>query len=375
MNTTRTMKILFFIPSLLSGGAERVLAIIANELAIRGHNVTLAYNFSYPVQYELNPQIHLVDLMRGKSKDKMSNHFLKTICLMRNIRRITKGVNPEVVITFMVGMNRYVIPSLRFTKYPVIASEHTTVNEEVFPTTFFNHFTRWHINKWATCVTVLTPYDKEYLACRLRNVVVMPNPLSFEPIDASDFARIDSQRKNILACGRIDRYKVKGLDQLILNFVDFAHQHPDCDLDILGDGDHVSRDYLQSLINKQHLEGRVHLIGYSSDVKSIMLQHKYFVLSSKTEGFSMVLLEAMACGCACICFDCISGPRSIIHHGMDGLLVKDQDFSELMYAMGRVVSDDTERKYLAKNAIRSVLKYSVSNIVEQWEKLIREVVS
>ena len=365
------MKLLLFIRSLAAGGAERVCVTIANEMARRGYDVCIATTISLPVAYEIENSVRLIDVFQGKP---LSQNKIKIAwSLFRNIRTITKVETPSVVVSFLSGMNKYVITALYGSRYPVIACEHTTFNKPSQRHSLSNYIIRWQINKLACRVTILTKYDKQYVGDRLKNLVVMPNPLSFPALSKETFLQHDDERKNILVCGSLDRHINKGFDDMIANFHQIAYKYPDCDLDILGGGSEESIEHLKGIIKEHNMEERIHLLGYSKRVDEEMLRHKYFVLCSKTEGLPMALMEAMAMGCACISFNCISGPDEIINDGEDGILVKDQDFNELNKKLGWLIENDDRRNEMARRAIQNIQRFSLQNIGDRWECLIKEV--
>lgn len=95
-------------------------------------------------------------------------------------------------------------------------------------------------------------------------------------------------------------------------------------------------------------------------------------MSSRFEGFGMVLVEAMAQGVPCISYDCPAGPSDIIKNGEDGILVKNQDSSAMIYAIETLIINQDLRKKLGKAAFTNVEKYEVNNIVNLWMELFTE---
>lgn len=358
------MKLLFFIGSLRAGGAERVCTSIVNELAKRGHNIFIVYNHHYPCQYYIDENIKQIDL--SELIPKKGFKIYRKISYLYNIRRLTQQLRPDVVVSFMYSLNAIVLLSLIFSRYPVIASEHTRF-QSLKDSNWRDYIFRYWINKLAKKVTVLTQRDYDFIGNRLSNKVVLPNPVSFESIK-----QIEPRLNRILACGSLDRYEEKGFDSLIEIFNCIALKYLDWELDILGTGSSEKEQELIRLIHKNHLECRVKLLGYSNDVASIMKQYPIFVLSSKFEGFSMVLIEAMSQGCACVSYDCVAGPREIINHNVDGLLIENQNKEALRNGIEYLIDNPNERIRLAQNAIKNVQRYSLNKIVDRWENLLEK---
>ena len=170
-------------------------------------------------------------------------------------------------------------------------------------------------------------YDKAYMARKLLNTIVIPNPLSFPPMNEMEYEQTYDSRNNILACGRLNAYKVKGFDTLIQCFALIAPKYPKWNLDIAGTGSDADFERLRRMALDYGVGDRVNLIGFHSDIADVMKRHSIFALTSRSEGFGMVITEAMAMGCACASFD-LTGPGEIIIDGIDGFLVENQNVKE-----------------------------------------------
>jgi glycosyltransferase involved in cell wall biosynthesis len=104
------------------------------------------------------------------------------------------------------------------------------------------------------------------------------------------------------------------------------------------------------------------------------LDSSVFVLSSRYEAFPMVLLEAMACGVPCVSFDCPYGPRNIIRHGEDGLLVEYLNPQALADGICRLIEDDVLRKQLGAKARDNIQRFSQSAVMHQWDELFNTLI-
>mgnify|MGYP000948409460 CR=1 FL=1 len=360
------MKLLFFIGSMRGGGAERVMAVLTEELAKRGHDITLVVMSSSPSFYKLNEDIKLIQFedrvnhsLFEKIKYKLKSHLF--------IRRKITKLNPDVVISFILSLNVIVLISSLFLKTPTIVSEHSTFDIKY---SLKKRFKRFYLNKLADRVTVLTFHDYNFIGTRLKNKIVMPNPLSFVPLAKYN----EDRKKNIIAAGSIDRFHGKGFDSLIKIWGKIANKYPEWKLLIAGGGNDENIRKLRELANEYNVNSQFELLGQVKDLDKKLRESSIFVLSSRYEGFSMVLLEAMSQGCACISFDCTAGPREIINNNVDGILVEDQNIDDMTLALSDLIENEDKRGKLAIEGIKSVNRFSVKNIVDKWEIIFNEVV-
>ena len=179
--------------------------------------------------------------------------------------------------------------------------------------------------------------------------------------------------KSVLAVGRLDGWKVKGFDNLIKVWAEISKLNLGWYLDIAGGGSEDSYAYLQSLVRQYQTEQTVRFLGYRADVDRLMQEHAVFVLSSRNEGFPMGLLEAMSQGCACVCFDCISGPNEMITPDVSGILVENQNLDQLKNALLKVMTDDVLREKLSSNGVEEAERFTEQKIMDRWECLFKEV--
>jgi glycosyltransferase involved in cell wall biosynthesis len=164
----------------------------------------------------------------------------------------------------------------------------------------------------------------------------------------------------------------KGFDILIDSFARIASDFPAWDLVIVGDGD--DRRALEARVAAAKLGDRVLLPGQVGNMPDWYERADLYVLSSRFEGFSMTIVEAMASGCAVVSFDCDAGPGDIITHGYDGLLVGAVgDPQELADALSTLMKDDEKRALMAERARAVVDRFSVARVFSLWRDVFTQI--
>ncbi len=207
---------------------------------------------------------------------------------------------------------------------------------------------------------------------RLNTVVIPPSliwPLpNLEPtLSLNDFFRDNDIV--LLSVGRL--HYQKGHDLLLKAFSQIAHSNERMKLVILGEG--AKRQELKRFINQEGLNKCVFLQGRAGNIGEWYKRADIFVLSSRYEGFANALKEAMASGCACISFDCNDGPRDMISHNVNGLLVPPENIDALASAMLSLTKNKRQRLELASQAIKIRETLSHEVIIVKWIKLFNEV--
>lgn len=367
------MNILFFIHCLIGGGAERVTVNLSEELVRRGHSVTIGLTKNI-IEYSIDERVK-IEFLSPIKEYKGENLIIRKFFFLYNkfqdywsVRKIIKLSKPDVIIA---SWGSKTMPILRLHgNVPVIASEHNTFDREHTPG---ERKKRFFLNNRFDKVVVLTQYDKEFTKKYLNNTIVIPNPLTFSPITIKEYEGCLPKRKNLLACGRINAYQVKGFDNLIVAFSNVANQYSEWDLDIAGAGTDDKINQLRSIAKENGVENRVHFLGFCSNINEVMKKHAVFVLSSRTEGFGMVITEAMAMGCPCVSY-ALTGPSEIIHDGVDGVLVENQNVGKMSEALSKLMGNEALRRELSENALRNVNRFSVNDITDRWEALFKEVI-
>ena len=361
------MKLLFFIHSLSGGGAERVLVNITSGLAERGHDVTVVVNRE-EYAYEVNPKVKILPAphLDSKGKENAIHRIIRNLKNLRSFHTHTgnaiRKVQPDAIISFLFCN----IPSiLRYHAHiPIVHSEHNTYDRRL---SMDHMFKRFYLNRLFDKVFVLTSYDQGYAKAKgIKNSVVMPNPNTFSSISLEKYEDLFPYRRNVLLCGRLNQWEIKGFDIGIEAFAKIADKYSDVDLDFAGEGSEKNIKYLQTLAQSMGVGHRVHFLGRRNDIKDVMRAHQVFLLSSRTEGFPMVITEAMTQGMPCVTFEKLAS--SIIVNKIDGILVKDRDANSLAEAMDSLLANEQLRHTLGKNAIENVSRFSTAEVSEMWER-------
>lgn len=213
-------------------------------------------------------------------------------------------------------------------------------------------------------ITTLTRPDadayRELLGPSAR-IFAMPNAV---PDMGGNRARLDS--KVVVAAGRLTAQK--GFDLLIPAFAKVAAKHPDWKLRIFGGGD--AHAALARQIDELALTDHVELAGFTQRLPEEMSRASIYALSSRFEGFPMVLLEAMLCGLPPVAFDCPTGPSDLIDHGHDGLVVPHRDVDALAGGIIELIEDEGRRRAMGEAAYRKAQGYTTPALAEKWEDLL-----
>lgn len=209
---------------------------------------------------------------------------------------------------------------------------------------------------------VLTYEDAGYWK-GLDNISVIHNPLSFYPDKAAPL-----ENKQVISVGRMTHQK--GFDLLIQAWKLVAGKHPDWILRIYGGGE---KESYQSMIDAFGISKNCFLEEGTSAIGEKYYESSIFVLSSRYEGFPMVLGETMAYGVPPVSFTCPCGPRDIIVHERNGLLVDNGHIQQLADNICYLIENERERKLMGRNARNDVKKFDIEHIALQWRNLFESL--
>lgn len=337
--------IIFIIASLEGfGGTNRVATLLANGLSSY-HDITILSRYSIKNTYPLNSEVKDI-------KFTGNNLFFLWQC-----KKYINDKNPDVVVIHTMSKLTPAILGVRIKTELIWSLEHISFD---FHNQIFKYLRRKLYKKLDKVITLTHEDAKNYIFIADKvSVIANSNPL---PIRQS-FDNLNS--KIVVSIGRLTTQK--GYDLLIEAWSLVNKKHPDWSLYIYGEGEDKTK--LEGLITRSNLQN-ITLKGITNNVKSIYDAAAFYVMSSRFEGFGMVLIEAQSRGLPIVSFDCPSGPAEIVHHGIDGILVENGNVSALTNAMIDMIESPHLRKEMAVEALQSAQTYHIDKVVEEWLKLL-----
>lgn len=379
----RPLKIVYCTPALyMAGGVERVLSLKANYFADHyGYDITivLTEGKNKPLFYPLSDKIKVVNLDID-FEELWTCSFLKKILVYLKKQRIYKKrlteelmrLRPDITISLLRreinfltsvkdGSKKIGELHVNRANYRNFEAGEANAIKNLFAKLWMRNLVS-HLKRLDQFV-VLTEEDKASWI-ELNNVIVIPDPLAFTIDEVSPLTN-----KRVIAVGRY--VYQKGFDLLLQAWAKMENQHSDWELVVYGMGD---RDPYEQIIDDLRIDrSRCHLYGSTPDIKKEYLNSSLFVFSSRFEGFGMVLIEAMACGLPVVSFDCPCGPKDIVRHDEDGLLVPSGNTDSLADALHKLMSDDDLQKDMASKAIINVRRFQLDEIAQRWKTLFNSV--
>ena len=381
----RPLKIVYCTPALyMAGGVERVLTLKANYFAEHfGYDITiiLTEGKDKPLFYPLSDKIKVINLDIN-FEELWTCSFVKKVFVYLSKQRIFKQrltaelmrIRPDITVSLLRREINF-INDIKDGSKKIGELHVNRANYRNFEEGDANFIKNLFAKFWMRSLVshlkqldkfiVLTEEDKASWT-ELSNVEVIPDPLAFDIAEVSPM-----KAKRVIAVGRY--VYQKGFDLLLQAWAKIEKHFPDWELAIYGMGD---RSPYENLARQLGVDiNRCHLNGSTQNIKKEYLESSLFVFSSRFEGFGMVLIEAMACGLPVVSFDCPCGPKDIVSHDEDGLLVPSGDIDKLANAMSQLMDSYELRHQMAKNAICNVRRFQIDEIADRWQLLFEDVLN
>lgn len=345
------------------GGMERVMAELANEFTLRGHEVHLVlYGMHRDVFYPLDPAI---TLHRPGFAFDPRRRMLSTIRTLFFLRKCLRKLRPWAALSFGQYWNSFVLLALAGTGAPVFISDRSQPDKKL---SRMQELLRRLLYPRAAGIIAQTGYARAFMekATGHRNLRMIGNPV--REISAGDRA---PRERMVLTVGRL--IKTKHHDELIKTFLRSAP--PDWRLVIIGDDalKQNNRAALEKLIREHRAEDRVELAGARKDVDDFYRRASIFAFTSSSEGFPNVIAEAQSAGLPVVAFDCVAGPSELIRDGENGFLVNLFDYATFEDRLRLLMEQPDLRARLGNAAKSSVQSFFVPAIANQYLQFFEDV--
>lgn len=376
-------KIVYCTPALYSaGGTERVVSVKANYFAdVLGYDVTIIVtegkngNSFFP----LSDKVKVINL--GLNFEELWNTtFVKKVLLyLKKQRRYKKlltkellRIRPDITITTLRREINFIneIPdgSIKIGEQHLSRTNYRKIDSR-FSKFYEISFFRWWKDRVVVSLKkldrlVVLTSDAALEWPEISNITMIPDPL---PIKVSKCSPLYAKR--VITIGRYS-YE-KGYDLLLKVWSIVEKKSPDWQLDIFAMGDPTP--YVKIMDELSIDKKRCHLNSSVVDVESEYINSSILVQPSRTEGFGLVLVEAMACGLPVISFDCENGPRSIITEGENGFLIEPYDVDSFAERLVLLMNDNELRNKMGEKGLRKSQLYQIDSVGRQWKQLFDDI--
>lgn len=338
------------------GGAEKVAADLAEEFRRREYEVTVVKFARLPpdiTRHEVPVRMINLDI-----PERPGGFFIQVAILLRRawqFRKLFRQERFDHIFSFLEAAN---VPC-------ALACPHSVLSVHLDPGTMTR--SEWIAFRWlyprAKRVIAVSRQMQDLLEQRahLKNVNCIYNPVNTRVIREKAQEPITLEGRFILAVGRLERQK--RFDLLLAAFARTQAQQ-DCKLVIVGRGSQQAA--LAQQIRALQLEERVLLAGFDANPYKYMAKAEFQVMSSDYEGYPLVLIEALSLGCPIVSTDCPTGPREIINHGGNGLLVEKGNVDAIAGGIDTLFYDDASRQQMRQQAVESVRGNDIAAVADAW---------
>lgn len=345
-----------------TGGTERVLSIIANELSKQKNkfniyilSITNENNTSY---FRLEKEIKNNRILKSKDVNFKKQYFQ----VVKGIRHYIKENNIDILIDVEVIASLFSIPATRFTKTKLISWEHFNFYED--NGSHLRIYARKLAARFSNCIITLTEHDKQNY---LNNLDIKGKvEYIYNPIEEVDDIECNIKSKQIISVGRLTYQK--GFDMLCDVAKVVLKDNKGWKWLILGDGE--DKDKLRSKIKEYGLENKLILKGNVSNVEEYYKNSSLYVMTSRFEGLPMTLLEAKTYKLPIVSFNCLTGPSEIVKNNINGYLINPENVEAMSNKLNMLMNDENKLKEFSNNAQIDIEKFKLKPIIEKWGNLL-----
>lgn len=345
-------KVVFVTDTLMSGGAERVISVIANALASK-YYIEIICLRDKAVFYEIVPSVVI--------KSLPDCGWTKKFILFRKALRESQ---PDVVLAFMRNVYEFTILSSLGLGLSIIPCER--VDPKIAP--FLSKIIRGIVLPFASRFVVQTEEMKDYFRKGIREkTVVISNPVDDKFL--GNLVHVDDRKDVIISVGRLSPQK--DFVTLIRAFAIVAERHPSYSLVIYGEG--PQRNELEGFIDKMGLKNKVTLPGRSNEIYKELSKARVFVQTSKFEGMSNAVIEAICSGLPIVTTE-VSGARQMVKEGKNGYIVSVGNVEEVVDRIELLLNNKDLFAAFSSASYSMRESYQIDVISSKWESLINEVI-
>lgn len=371
-------KITFLMLHLNYGGIEKQVTTLANELSkeYEVEIISLYDILSGESFYQLDDKVRIKYIFNfGPNKDKIKDALkkfklitlIKQLCKALKILytkyfglgKIIKNLNTDILISSRIEFSK----QIKRNDIITISQEHSFIDNEKYIKKVRKSF------KHIKYLIVMTKGAKEKYDEWLKNEKIKPEVIVIPNIIKENKSGKISNLNNrqIISVGRLE--DVKDFYTLILVFSVIVKKYPNYILKIIGEGS--MREKLEEQIKKCNLQKKVILTGRrtENEINNELIKSDAFVLTSKSESFSLVLCEAMNFGVPCIAFDVDVGPREIIQDGKNGFLIENRNVDLMIERLDELLYNISLRRFLGLNSYNVAKNYYSENIINKWKNI------
>ncbi|MGL5049644.1 MAG: glycosyltransferase [Fusobacteriaceae bacterium] len=346
----------------ICGGIERVVSNLGNLFISKGEEVKIISLFkkNKELQYEINQKIEIIFLNEKSQNNNKIRRFIFKIKNYLKIKSIIKEIkNSEITLIGTDYFLNFYLSFKFFRNFYKIGTEHA----QYYSPPYFIRFLRRFLYKRLDNIVVLTKTDfqlfKKYI--NKNKIHVIKNFIDIFP---KYNYKIKSKR--IIMVGRLE--KEKGYDRAIEILNNVLKKNSDWIVEIYGDGS--KKMAIENKIKNLGLDTKIILKGIELDKDIIYKNAGFLFMSSFQEAFPMVLLEAKSYGLPIVAFDCPVGPRELLNHNIDGILIEDNNLSKACEEIENLILEESRREFLSENSYKDSQNYSKSKIWKEWKKIL-----
>lgn len=354
-----TEKVIYFSTGTLSsGGAERVISILANDMVKEGNKITIFMWKGNTVFYQFDERIKIISI----EEESQSTSIIRKMLWLRGYVRKNR---PDIFLSFLAIFNIVCLVTLAGLKVKTIVCER---NDPRFtPLQKPLRYIRNWIYKYSDGILTQTDNNKIYFPDSIqKKTTVIYNPIFMDSCFVGS-AKFAHKQKTIISVARLTPQKNQIM--LIDAFAKFHEKYPEHKLYIYGEGQ--SREKLENHIERLKLSDFIFLPGVVENVFEFLKSAEMFVLSSDFEGMPNSLLEAMCVGLPCISTK-VSGAVDLIDDGKNGFLVDINSVTQLSDTMCRLAADEELRFSIAEKASTIFDILNIDIISSAWKEYIIE---